>query len=129
MSKTTKSPSPKNPRTHLTEADKQDYCENAYGKCPFCKDHSIEGGSFDFEGNHVYQSVSCHACGASWADLYKLVSIEVLERPEQHQGTCARCGTDLTDGRCGDVTCPFSDYDQNDPRGWAGHPDYDKETQ
>lgn len=37
---------------------------------------------------------------------------------------CNRCGSPLDgNGRCTDETCPFSDYGQDDPRGWANHPD------
>jgi len=36
---------------------------------------------------------------------------------------CVRCGTDLTDGRCQDVSCPFSDHTQECPSGWQGHPE------
>jgi len=37
---------------------------------------------------------------------------------------CVRCDTPLTpEGCCNDETCPFSDCQQDDPRGWAGHPE------
>lgn len=36
---------------------------------------------------------------------------------------CVRCGSDVVDDRCSDVTCPFSDVPQTDPRGWDGHPE------
>lgn len=37
---------------------------------------------------------------------------------------CKRCGTKLEHAgmRCQDLSCPFSDYDQSDSRGWFGHP-------
>ena len=36
--------------------------------------------------------------------------------------TCGRCDSALLI-RCSDATCPFSDCDQNDPKGWADHPE------
>lgn len=48
------------------------------------------------------------------------------EMGEGEHGECGRCGCDLDeDGFCTDETCPFSDYGQDDPRGWSGHPDRD----
>lgn len=39
---------------------------------------------------------------------------------------CQRCGTEIDEtGLCRDETCPFSDHRQNDPQGWAGHPERD----
>jgi hypothetical protein len=38
-------------------------------------------------------------------------------------GNCCRCDSPLKDGICTDVTCPFSDCQQSDPKGWIGHPD------
>lgn len=34
---------------------------------------------------------------------------------------CVRCGGRLEEGLCQDETCPFSEYPQDDDRGWAGH--------
>ena len=44
------------------------------------------------------------------------------------QGECMRCGSETALNehnllRCPDETCPFSDYDQDDPRGWENHPE------
>jgi len=39
---------------------------------------------------------------------------------------CQRCDSPLDSaGYCTDETCPFSDYKQDDKRGWSGHPDRD----
>ena len=44
----------------------------------------------------------------------------------EEEPRCRRCDSVLpADGRCSDGTCPFSDRQQNDPQGWAGHPDMD----
>ena len=37
---------------------------------------------------------------------------------------CIRCGSPLERGRCIDETCPFSDHEQDCPRGWIGHPEH-----
>jgi len=50
------------------------------------------------------------------------------KRAADPQHSCARCGSNVTNGRCEDVTCPFSDCDQSDPRGWAGHPEMDRSS-
>ena len=43
------------------------------------------------------------------------------------KASCQRCGSALKpDGRCSDLTCPFSDCQQSDPTVWAGHPDHEK---
>lgn len=34
---------------------------------------------------------------------------------------CKRCGTQLFEGLCTDLTCPFSDHLQTCEAGWAGH--------
>lgn len=45
---------------------------------------------------------------------------------DHEHGGCTRCGCGLDeDGFCTYDTCPFSDYDQKDPRGWSGHPEMD----
>ncbi len=42
------------------------------------------------------------------------------------RGECERCGSTLdVDGLCTDETCPFSENEQDDPRGWSGHPEMD----
>ena len=38
---------------------------------------------------------------------------------------CVRCDSFLKDGQCQDETCPFSDCEQDDKAGWAGHPEKD----
>lgn len=35
---------------------------------------------------------------------------------------CVRCGCVVRNDLCTDVTCPFSDVSQSDPKGWEGHP-------
>ena len=74
---------------------------------------------------------------ADWNILNDMVGREggenvtdAIERiVEQWEGdSCARCGSTLNDdGTCTDKTCPFSDCQQSDKAGWAGHPEQDKE--
>lgn len=65
--------------------------------------------------------------------LAAYVSVEDLDEITRNQGyedeteekdkECERCCSDLDDnGRCEDLTCPFSDHDQDCPAGWNGHP-------
>jgi hypothetical protein len=73
----------------------------------------------------------------SWEELHELQSlakhispgdVELLEAagvPEFQE--CQRCESKLDEGGlCTDETCPFSETDQDDERGWAGHPERDK---
>lgn len=47
-----------------------------------------------------------------------------LEDDDDKEGACARCDSPLNkDCLCTDETCPFSDYQQDDARGWVGHPE------
>ena len=128
------------PKQDLTPADEKEYVYRAYAKCPFCGDHRIEGGSIEIEQNYAHQEVSCTECGAEWSDAYRLEGLCVTRTPDGRDYPpgeyppidgphCRRCGTDIKSGRCSDVTCPFSDYPQDDPRGWAGHPEHDPEMQ
>ena len=44
------------------------------------------------------------------------------------RGDCQRCDSTLdVDGLCTDETCPFSECQQDDPKGWSGHPEMDPE--
>lgn len=38
---------------------------------------------------------------------------------------CARCGSKVKAGRCTNITCIFSDHQQDCMVGWSGHPDKD----
>lgn len=37
--------------------------------------------------------------------------------------SCKRCGCDVNDGYCSDISCPFSEHTQECPAGWQGHPE------
>lgn len=56
---------------------------------------------------------------AKWRNL--LMAIEENVAVE----CCQRCDSKLDKGLCTDETCPFSETDQDDSRGWAGHPEKD----
>lgn len=66
-------------------------------------------------------------------NAYRKVVLYAIYNTEPESNTddprieeCVRCDTLLTeDGRCGDETCPFSDCDQSDKKGWSGHPEMD----
>jgi len=34
---------------------------------------------------------------------------------------CIRCGSNIEKQFCIDITCPFSDYKQDNISGWSGH--------
>jgi hypothetical protein len=59
----------------LTEAQKKEYVEDGGGYCPYCKSHSYEGGSLDFEAGGIYQSMHCVECGETWVDAYHLGNV------------------------------------------------------
>ena len=56
---------------------------------------------------------------------YDRIEAHVAQAPAEVEGTmdCQRCGSEVKDDRCQDQTCPFSDCDQTNPQGWAGHPE------
>lgn len=59
-------------------------------------------------------------------------SIEEVAIPGSHPlaittSACCRCGSGVVLGLCTDETCPFHSVPQDDPRGWAGHPERDPE--
>jgi len=54
-------------------------------RCPFCGSERIEGGSFEGDGDTVWQDVECQACTRSWRDLYSLSDILFKdEKPGPH---------------------------------------------
>ena len=55
----------------------KEYIEEGWAHCPRCKSDQIEGHDFDFEGNFVYQNVTCNACGLEWTDQYLLSFIDI----------------------------------------------------
>ena len=56
--------------------------------------------------------------------IRRLEHVDRMTRSFYPSTACVRCGSVLdADMRCCDLTCPFSDYDQDDPRGWTGHPE------
>lgn len=65
----------------------------------------------------------CGNCGSFWIAVKEIDPSEV----------CVRCGSPLISGPiqneqyCSDITCPFSDYPQDDFHGWIGHPDHPEE--
>lgn len=62
----------------LTLEEQADYVREGYGQCPYCKSDQIEGGSWENEGNIVWQRVSCFDCGRSWQDIYELSNIDQM---------------------------------------------------
>ena len=61
----------------LKPEEGQDYLETGGCHCPYedCQSKQIEAGSFDFEGTHVFQSVTCFECGRTWTDEYVLNNV------------------------------------------------------
>ena len=53
----------------------EEYVKKGWGHCPYCKAFEIEGGSFDFDGNQVFQEVSCLVCEKTWVDVYTLTDV------------------------------------------------------
>jgi transcription elongation factor Elf1 len=62
----------------LTDAKIRKYVAGKAQCCPRCGDVSVDGGSFDMNGNEVCQEIYCIACGLRWYDHYKLNRIEVI---------------------------------------------------
>lgn len=62
----------------LTDEQIQAYL-GASHKCPYCRSPDIVGGSYEHEGDHIYQDVKCLACGPTWTDEYTLSGITEME--------------------------------------------------
>lgn len=61
--------------------------------------------------------------GAIHSIIRRLEHVDRMTRSFYPNTACVRCGSELgSDMLCRDLTCPFSDVPQYDPRGWAGHP-------
>ena len=43
--------------------------------CPYCHSNDISGGPLERNDDHVYQDITCHACGRSWTDEYTLTGL------------------------------------------------------
>jgi C4-type Zn-finger protein len=54
------------------------YVEDGGGSCPICRNADLDYDSVDFDGTLIQQKVSCHECGSSWYDAYRLYAYEDL---------------------------------------------------
>jgi transposase-like protein len=63
-------------QSKLTREQKRAYLKADGVRCPYCRSDEIEGGHVDIDAGGASQRISCHACGRSWYDGYKLVSVE-----------------------------------------------------
>lgn len=70
------------PKTDLTPEDEKQYVARGAGRCPFCGDHSIEGGAIEVEATYATQEVVCHACDAAWDDVYRMTGLAVRQTPD-----------------------------------------------
>ena len=59
----------------LTAEQKEAYLLNS-GACPVCRSGNIEGQEHDYEGDQVWQTIVCVACGKKWRDVFTLTMIE-----------------------------------------------------
>ena len=75
----------------------KEYIEDGWAHCPRCKSSQIEAGSFDFEGNFVYQKVTCYDCGLFWIDQYLLSFIDIDGRFLNEDGTLKEAEDDVRD--------------------------------
>ncbi len=48
--------------------------------CLACDSMQLEGSSIDVSAGYAKQDMTCLDCGASWEDIYKLVSIDEFEK-------------------------------------------------
>jgi len=79
--KTYSSLPPKDPEEEWVEERKRRYLDKKGSCCPFCESDAIEGGSFQADGDTVWQSVNCIECDATWDDVYHLKEVEVNSYP------------------------------------------------
>jgi hypothetical protein len=116
------------------DAEIADYCRENWHEIT---DHrgvpSDPAGMADQDVITMYYDMMTEHEGNEWCDT-SVMSVRMpkaigpIARTVSSDGgttECVRCGSVVTDDRCGDETCPFSDVSQSDPQGWAGHPDRD----
>ena len=51
--------------------------------CPLCHSTDLTGDRFEANSDEVWQHVECNKCGATWDEVYKLTSIDNLQRGKE----------------------------------------------
>lgn len=59
----------------LTKEQVTKYLDSGGATCPVCGSSDIFGEQFEVESGEAVQPISCHACGASWEDIYTLTDV------------------------------------------------------
>jgi transposase-like protein len=57
------------------------YLDSGGTICPHCSSTELSASGSDLHTSIVWQNVTCHSCGASWQDLYKLTHFANLVVP------------------------------------------------
>lgn len=70
------------PQPTPEQQQQQAYLDHLGTQCPHCGSGNICGEALDVDADMVMQPVSCHACGASWTDEYKLTGFSNLVVPQ-----------------------------------------------
>lgn len=66
----------------LSEDKQKEYLEHP-SRCPVCNSGELEGGSYQGDGNHIFQNIHCLNCGALWDDVYTLTGIDDVKTKEE----------------------------------------------
>ena len=69
--------------TPTSKLSLQEYLDCQGTRCPHCGADGPTDGSFTVDGNVARQELFCHACGASWDDVFVKTHIEDFEPPEE----------------------------------------------
>ena len=60
----------------LSKSKIKEYISSGGNICPYCGGQNVEGGERNSDDSITTQYVSCHDCGKSWTDIYKLIDIQ-----------------------------------------------------
>jgi hypothetical protein len=59
----------------MTSEMAADYIANEGQNCPFCKEPSPTGDSFDVGGKYAAQEMGCDNCNKEWVDGWRRISV------------------------------------------------------
>ena len=59
-------------------ADFTNYVKEGGGACPWCESMELDGSGFEFEGNQVWQKITCGDCHNEWIDVFRLSTVESM---------------------------------------------------
>lgn len=63
--------------------DEARYIKTGGSHCLYCGSHDMSGSHVCVDTNIAWQEIHCCRCGATWQDVYDLVTVDKLEPPDE----------------------------------------------